>query len=331
VIDQSSLKMTNKSSILVICGPTASGKTSLSLEIAKLLPKANILSADSRQIYQGLDIVTGKDIPADLPPNISFFGLDLVEPNQAYNLADFVSYSQKIIQSSIKENVPLIIVGGTGLYLKAITSDLLNVHVPPNIDLRRDLERLDLKTLQSRLLELNPNKLASLNNSDLHNPRRLIRAIEISSSLRDSTSIDTPLEGTNQSNPSSLDRHASLTMTDISFLWIGLHQDKEIQKAKIRQRVLDRLDYGAIEEVENLMIKYPNHRPPIFTSLGVQETSKFLHQEITRETLIHLWTASEIAYARRQMVWFKKQPGIVWYDKSTIDSHLIAKLTEIYK
>ena len=326
--------------ILVICGPTASGKTSLALSVASCLrseirdlksPSVNILSADSRQVFKGLDIVTGKDIPADLPPNISLLGLDLVEQNQAYNLADFVSYSQKIIQSSIKENVPLIIVGGTGLYLKAITSDLLSVHVPPNQSLRFDLEKLDLPSLQSRLFALNHQKFESLNNSDKNNPRRLIRAIEIASS------VTTPVITTNPpvitTCPSGRRGEAwqSIKMTQPHFQWIGLKPDRETLKLSIRRRVLDRLDSGAIKEVENLIVKYPDLHLPIYTSLGVKQILQFLHQEISREELIERWTLSEIDYGRRQMVWFKKQSGIVWYDKSTVDSHLITKLAEIYK
>ena len=307
--------------ILIICGPTASGKTNLALSIAdKLLLQhlsVNILSADSRQVYQSLDIVTGKDIPQDLSPNINFFGLDLVEPHQVYNLADFVSYAQNIIQSSIKEQVPLIIVGGTGLYLKAITSDLLNVHVPPNQPLRHDLEKLDLPSLQSRLLAINPQKFESLNNYDLHNPRRLIRAIEIASSLT------TPVIAS--------EARQSIKTVRPYFHWIGLRQEKEALKEKIRQRVLNRLITDAIEEVEKLMEKYPDHHLPIFTSLGVKEIVQYLKKDITREKLIDSWTNSEIDYARRQMVWFQKQPDIFWYDKSTVDASVADKLAEIYK
>ena len=86
-----------------------------------------------------------------------------------------------------------------------------------------------------------------------------------------------------------------------------------------------------MEEVKNLIAKYPDLHLPIYTSLGVKQILQFLHQEIPRETLVDLWAASEVEYARRQTVWFKKQPGIVWYDKSTVDDHLIAKLAEIYK
>ncbi len=301
--------MPKKPAILVICGATATGKTSLAISVAKSLisssspatagltpsTSVNILSADSRQIYRGLDIVTGKDIPEDLPPSINFFGLDLVEPNQSFNLSDYVQYSKKVIQESLSQKIPLIIVGGTGLYLKAITSDLLNVQVPPNQSLRSELEKLTLVELQNKLQEVNLEKYISLNNSDIHNPRRLIRAIEIACH-------------------SGTCNRVTVSPCHPSFSWVGLHQDKEVQKANIRQRVISRLNAGAIQEVEQLLKKYSEPKLPLFTSLGVREIIGYLHQKISRDELVELWTAAENDYARRQMVWFKRQPGIIWYD-----------------
>jgi len=328
--------------ILVICGPTASGKTSLAVSVASVIASfgnpnrsnltpsgtVHILSADSRQVYKYLDIVTGKDIPADLPPSINFFGLDLVEPNQSFNLSDYVQYSKKVIQESLSQKVPLIIVGGTGLYLKAITSNLLTVNIPPNESLRGQLEKLDLSALKTMLLKINPQKFASLNHSDVNNPRRLIRALEISlspsligeglSPVRDTSSL--------RGGTPTWQSHSTPT-----FLWIGLHQDKEAQKAKINQRVLERLNAGAIDEVKKLIKKYPDKSLALFTSLGVREIIEFLNQKISREELINLWTLAENDYARRQMVWFKKQPGIIWYDTGKVNNSLAVKLAELLK
>lgn len=296
--------------ILVICGPTASGKTSLALKIAGLFPRCNLLSVDSRQIYQDLDLITGKDIPEDLSPNISLYGLNLVSPKQIFNVSDFTNYSQKVIADSIAQKIPLIIVGGTGLYLQAITSNLLTVHIPPNSVLRKKLEKLDLPELKKRLREINAVKFNSLNNSDVNNPRRLIRALEISSS--------------NQS------LSAKFTQDSVpSFHWIGLSQDKDLQKENIKKRVLDRLKNGAIQEVQSLLKNYQNRKLPIFSSLGVKQILEFLDQRITMEELINLWTLAENAYARRQMVWFKKQPGIIWYDRSKANQLLVEKLAKV--
>ena len=337
--------------ILVICGPTASGKTSLALQVAETLlhrhsgldPESrnlslrstkccgnltpslsvNLLSADSRQIYQGLDIVTGKDLPPSLSPKIRFFGLDLVQPDTIFNLSDYTQYARQVISDSLSQKVPLIIVGGTGLYLKAITSDLLTVHVPPNAKLRARLESLDLEALKKLLKKLNPQKFSSLNNSDANNPRRLIRAIEISSTKQQSLSCHPRESGDPFSN--------SIPFVLPTFHQIGLRIDRETQQANIRERVVRRLKTGAVTEVENLIQKYPHQSLPIFTSLGVREISRYLSQAISREKLIDAWTSAEIDYARRQMVWFQKQPEIIWYDMSSRQNQKLAiKLAKIF-
>jgi tRNA dimethylallyltransferase len=303
----------DKQKILVICGPTASGKTDLALQLAKELPKANILSVDSRQVYQDLDLITGKDIPQDLPATIKIFGLDIFKPNETANLADFVRYSQKIINESEESNIPLIVVGGTGLYLKALTQNLSLAAVPPNPELRQKLESLSLKELQDLLKKQNPQKLSSLNHSDFMNPRRLIRAIEISSAKSGSIKNDT----------------SSAFLPE--FRWVGLLPDKESIKKHILARVLSRLEQGAITEVKNLLKKYPDRDLTIYSSLGVSQIIAFLEGKLSPEELVRVWTNAEVDYARRQIVWFKKQPGIVWYDKSTDKSSLISELKKIYQ
>ncbi len=306
--------MSKKTNILVICGPTASGKTSLAIEIAKAIDSTvNILSADSRQIYQGLDLVTGKDIPSDLPESIKFYGLDLAKPDSNFNLWQFTDYAKNIIQNSLKENIPLIVVGGTGLYLKAITSDYLNINIPKNEKLRRKLESMDKPALQKLLLKKNPEKYQSLNHSDLNNPRRLIRAIEIATSS---------LRGAKRRGNLT----PSIQVRLPNFLWVGIVQDKELLKEKIRRRVSDRIESGAIEEVKNIFQKFPDQTLPIYTSLGVKHITQYLDKKITHEELIDLWATSELDYARRQMVWFKKQSGIIWYDKSKINKALAGRL-----
>lgn len=302
---------TNKK-ILVICGPTASGKTSLALAVAKHLPSVNILSVDSRQIYKDLDIVTGKDVPKGLSSHIKFFGLDLVSPDKVWNVANFVEYAQKIIQKSLSDNTPLIIVGGTGLYLQAITSNLLSHHIPPNQMLREELEKLDLAALKTKLMEINSAKFVSLNNSDVNNPRRLIRAIEISSA------------------PAVIHLGESEINHSV-FYWVGLKQERDILEKKILQRVKDRLKSGAVSEVQSLQKKYTNTKLPIFSSMGVKQIIDYKNQKISLEELISLWTTAENNYSKRQMVWFKKQPDIIWYDKSSLDAILVKELAEILK
>lgn len=298
--------------ILVICGPTASGKTSLALQVAeKLKTPVNILSADSRQIFKGLDIVTGKDIPTNLSSNIRIYGLDLVSPEENFNVSDYVNFARKIMTESVKNQTPLIIVGGTGLYLKAATSDYLNVNVAPDPLLREKLEKLNLEELQKSLLNVSPQRYHSLNESDIKNPRRLIRAIEITLGVPN-FSYPTLPEG-------------------LKFFWVGLKTDMESQRDFIRQRVIERIRGGAIDEVRKLLDKFTDRAHPVHSSLGVADIIVLLDGKISEEELIERWVKAEVDYARRQMVWFKKQPGIIWYDKSKINLKLVDELVSILK
>lgn len=309
--------MSQKQNIVVICGPTASGKTSLALDVANRLPQANLLSVDSRQTYEGLDIVTGKDIPLDLPEKISVFGLNLFSPHEASNISAFEKYSHNIILSSLQQHTPLIIVGGTGFYLHAITHNLSDTLVPQDSELRQQIESLPTSELQSILSKLSPEKFASLNHSDLFNPRRLIRAIEVAT-FRGKHTITT------YSIFDDIEKQSV-------FNWVGIMPSKEQINLAIRQRVVSRLQNGAIDEVIKLLSEVPNRALPVHTTLGVPEITRFLDGDITREELVDLWTKAEIDYARRQIVWFKKQKDIIWYDKDSIDEQLINRLVTLLK
>jgi len=302
--------MRNKTDVVIICGPTSSGKTGLALQLAKELKSANILSVDSRQAYKHLDIITGKDVPQDLPKDIHIFGHDIFNPDQIANLGEFVSYSKKVISSSQDSHTPIIIVGGTGLYLKAITEDLNFVSIPPNQKLRDELEKLTLENLQNRLKKENPQKFSTINHSDFMNPRRLIRYIEISQSKLFPQTKET---------------------LNIKFHWVGLHLNIDNLRENIHNRVLERLNSGAVDEVKTLLNKYPNKSLPIYSSLGVSQIIEYLEGNISLDTLEEIWTKAEVDYARRQMVWFKKQPGILWYDKDIDKIKLSQELSKIYQ
>ena len=182
--------LNSKSKIVVICGPTASGKTALALKLAKLQP-SSLIVVDSRQAYKGLDILTGKDIPPAFVkknnPLSSYFehkntriwGIDLISPDQTPNLSDFTRFAWKVITREQQLGQQIILVGGTGLYLKAITSPLSQIHVPQLPKLRLKLNNQPLTSLQNYLRKINSNHFNTLNHSDQNNPRRLIRHIEI--------------------------------------------------------------------------------------------------------------------------------------------------------
>lgn len=293
--------------ITIICGPTASGKTALALRLAEVSTKAgrpaSIISADSRQIYQGLDIITGKDIPKGFvkkenfyeKDNLRLWGFDLLSPDEVYNASDFSTLTRKIISEESKQGRTVFVVGGTGFYLKSLTRPESLAQIPPNETLRKNLEKLSIGKLQQKLNSLDPQRLLQMNQSDINNPRRLIRAIEVSLS---------PPFPPSSSFPQSL-----------KFSWIGLKISLDDLRPRIQKRILSRLDHGAVSEVQNLLASYPNQNLPIYTSLGIKPIIRFLNQEIDRPTLINTWFTDEMNYAKRQLTWFKKQPEIVWYDR----------------
>jgi len=307
--------MTSLPRVLIIAGLTASGKTDLALSIARQLPAVDIISADSRQFYQGPRLISGQDVPSgftratssdihytDQPAvyfhsdHIRLWAVDQLPPDQILNLSDYVDFVWQIIDQAIKDRRSVIIVGGTGLYLKAISQPLNRLSHPPDLQLRQQLDQLDVDQLQQRLRRLDPDWLDRLNHSDRHNPRRLIRAIEVSSGVEQGT-------GSSSRQP-------------VEFRWLGLKPDLSTLEDKIHARVLKRLDQGALDEVKSLLKNYSPDLPAL-SALGIKYIRQYLNKDIDRDKMIELWTQQELSYAKDQWTWFKKQPHVIWYDENT--------------
>jgi tRNA dimethylallyltransferase len=327
-----SLPTTNNPKIIVICGPTATGKTNLALNIANHCQETSIISIDSRQAYQMLDILTGKDIPNGFLPkkskilfqhtpvcyyesgNIRLWGIDLLKPDQDQNLSDFVKFAWAVIEKENQEDRQIILVGGTGLYLKGIVDDLDQIHIPQDPKLRSKLDKLSTESLKDELIALNSSQFEKLNHSDQNNPRRLIRQIEIALSEIKKVSIEKP----------SRSLHPE-------YLIIGLETNRDKLKEAITARVKKRLSSGALTEVKTLLQKFPNPKLRIYTSLGVNFLVDFLNGQINQDILIENWSQSEFAYAKRQIIWFKKQKKIIWYDKDVQPEIIIKKVNTWFK
>ena len=189
--------------LLVICGPTATGKTELGMYLAKMLaagpkgsgPGGEIVSADSRQIYKGMDIGTGKDLPKkskiqklqDSKLEYGFFnitgvrmwGYDIVEPNEDFSVARYINTANLIIKDIWRRNKLPILVGGTGFYIKGVVDGIPTASVPKSLRIREKFKDKLVKELQDVLRKFDAKRFASMNESDKNNPRRLVRAIEI--------------------------------------------------------------------------------------------------------------------------------------------------------
>lgn len=262
--------------ILIICGPTATGKTALAAKLAKKF-KAELISADSRQVYKGMNIVTGKD----KPKGVKIHGLDLINPDEDFSVAHFVKYTATLINQI---RFP-IIVGGTGLYLNSLVNPPQTLSIKPNYQLRKKLAEKPLSVLQTELRKLNLEKFNSMNHSDQLNPRRLIRAIEVS------------LQG-----ESSQVSTRTLLNGKYDFLWIGLTATKRILDKRIKDRVQTRVKAGALQEWEKLKQKHALSLPSM-SGIGYKELPD-----------INAWIQAEQQYCRRQLTWFNKNKLIHWFD-----------------
>lgn len=307
---------TSPTKLLVITGPTATGKTALALKLAKLLP-ADLISADSRQVYTNLDLIPGKDIPSGFHKKLSpitlnqspipiytnnkttIYGYDLVKPDQSWNLNFFHQFAWKVIAYTSQQRRIPIIIGGTGLYIDTLFNPSPCVQIPPNPSLRGKLEKLSVNELQDKLLNLNPDKFNSLNYSDQHNPRRLIRAIEILSST------------VNHPKPTT-------TPPQLDCLKIALTAPLPTLKKNITNRVKQRLDANYLNELNILKSLDPDLKKlPASSSLGYRILNDFHLNKITYQQALTLWVSQELNYAKRQLTWLRAQSNYHWIDINT--------------
>ncbi len=292
--------------ILVVCGPTATGKTSLAISLAQKF-KGELVSADSKQVYQGLDIGTGKDIPPDFRKRgyykykgIKIWGYDLIGPKDEFSVSQFVSFARaKIGQIHKKGKLP-ILVGGTGLYIRAIVDGISTVEIPKKEALRKNLAEKAKDELFEMLAQLDPIKAGSLNASDRENPRRLIRAIEIAT---------WKLEFGRQNHKKAK------TYKDV--LFIGLKAPKELLFEKIEERVRARLRAGLIKEISSLLLKGVDWNDQSMSSLGYRQFRGYFEGSQKKEEAIADWKKEERNYAKRQITWFKKDLRINWFDTTS--------------
>jgi tRNA dimethylallyltransferase len=284
--------------LLCIVGQTGTGKTAKAIEISALTPNI-LVSADSRQVYRDMDIVTGKDHPT----KINIAGVDICEPNEPCSVAVWYEAVLPVIEKAWQEEKLVIVVGGTGLYLRALTEGIPTMQVPMNESLRKNLSTLSITELQEKLWELSPEKFSEMNHSDQDNPRRLVRAIEIA-----------------MYNPVNLQRTISGHHSTI----IGLkYADTANYKSAVKERVISRLKEGAIAETKKLLTLYGKNLPSM-SAIGYRSIIAYLEGNYSEEEMIEHWVTDELAYAKRQMTWFTKVPKIKWYYRDITGAEIYA-------
>ncbi len=273
--------------ILVIVGPTSSGKSDLAVELA-LKFNGEIVSADSRQVYKGLDIGSGK-ITKEEMKGVPHHLLDVADPKHVFNITEFKELAEKSINNILDRNKLPIIAGGTGFYARAVVDGLSFPDVPPNERLREELETKNIEELSEILKTLDSDRHASI---DIYNKRRFVRAIEIAKAVG-----YVPKAKTNPKYES---------------LQIGIETGDELRE-RIEQRLENRLKAGMLEEVEKL---HENGLPwERFEELGLEYRyiSRFLRGMISEEKMKEEIINKSWQYSRRQLTWFRKDKRIKWF------------------
>jgi len=299
-----------KKKLWVITGPTATGKTKLAIDLAKQID-GEIVSADSRQLYRFLDIISGKDLTdhnfslvKTLPEsfqigyyrikNIPVWLYDVVDPKKYFSAYDWVLCAKKVIAILEKNHKQPIIAGGAYFYIRSLLYGLSASGVGPNWKLRQEAKTMTLEQLQSKLKQINPNIFNSLNHSDRNNSRRLTRWLEKASTAEKQT----PLLGIAE-------------QYDLQI--IGLrYKDSETLKNKIAERVEQRLKQGALEEIELLLKMGYSREDPGLQSIGYQQLLAYFNDQLSLDQAKAAWLIKEKQYAKRQLTFMKKNPDINW-------------------
>jgi len=286
------MKNNSNNKIIIILGPTASGKSSTAIKLAQKF-NGEIISADSRQIYKGMDIGSGKITPQERAL-ISHYMLDIVSPKTDFSVAKFKKRAEKYIENILKRDKLPIICGGTGFWIQAIVDDIIYPEVKPNWELRKKLEKESLENLFEKLEKIDPQRAKTV---DIKNKVRLIRAIEICQTLG-----KVPIK-------------KEVTSSKYNFLQIGILRDKESLHQRIKLNVEQRFKGGMITEVENLKKSGLSWKKIESFGLSFKLVPQFIRGKIkTIPELKEKIYLAEKNYAKRQMTWFKRDKRIKWID-----------------
>lgn len=285
----------NQSKLIAVIGPTASGKTKVAVDLALAL-KTEIISGDSRQVYRGMDLGTGKDIEEYTIDGfeIPYHLIDIVDAGYKYNIHEFQNDFFKVYEKITGKGKTPILCGGSGLYVQSVTQDYNLLAVPPNPELQKTLEG---KTL-SELSEVLHTYKKLHNHSDTETLRRAIRAIEIADYQ--------------QSHPELISHFPKLNT-----LYIGVDISRDLRRAKISKRLKERLEQGMIEEVQTLL-KTLSPEDLIYYGLEYKYVTLYLTHVLSYQQMYEQLEIAIHQFAKRQMTWYrgveKKGIKIHWID-----------------
>lgn len=271
-----------KPKIIVIAGPTSSGKTAYSIKLAKKI-NGEIISADSRQVYKGINLLSGKVTKKEMG-KIQHYMLDIADPKRAYSVFKYQKDATKAINAILKKGKVPIICGGTGFYIDALVYNRTMPEVKPNNLLRKKLEKLSTTELFNMLKKHDKNRAITI---DKKNPVRIIRAIEIATVLGKVPKL-------------------SESKSPYEIEWIIIDQDDAVLKEKIEKRLRDRIKSGMLREAKKLHQNGVSFKRMEKLGLECRESSLYLQGKISKKELIENLNSQIWKYAKRQRVWFKK-------------------------
>ena len=280
--------------MIAIVGPTASGKSALAMRVAERVG-GEIVAADSRQVYRGMDVGTAKptvEERARIPHHL----IDVADPGERYDVLRYQRDGREALAEIRARGRVALVVGGTGLYVRALLDGLDLASLPHDPAVRARLESEDPSALHERLRAIDPEAASRV---DPRNRRRLVRYLEVA------TIADGPVPRVRGAR--------------VAALRIGLRPPREVLVAAIARRVREMVEAGVLDEARALVARGVDPRLPSMSAHGYLHWAAHLRGEIDLETAIALTARDVRAYSRRQMTWFRRDPAIRWFDPTAID------------
>ena len=290
--------MTQKPKVIVICGPTASGKTALSIELAKRI-NGEIVSADSMQIYKDMNIGTAKPTKEEMQ-GIKHYLIDFVSPDKRYSVAQYKKDAKQAINEILKKGKYPIVVGGTGLYVDSLIYEIEYDDIKLDENYRKELEKIaeeqGLEKLYNMALKIDPIAMKKISKND---KKRIMRILEI---YKATGKTKTEQEIESRKRPIEYD-----------YKVFAINWNREELYQRINKRVYIMIKQGLIDEVKNILQKY-NTFPTAMQGLGYKEVVEYLNGNCTKEEMIEKIKKETRRFAKRQLTWFRKNKQTIWLD-----------------
>jgi len=291
--------------LITILGPTASGKSELAVRLAQKF-NGEIISADSRQVYKGMDIGTGKVRKKEMK-GIPHYLLDVANPKRRFTVAQYRKLAVNAINKIFKKRKLPILCGGTGFYIQAIVDGIIIPEVPPDWRLRKKLEKKSVKELYHILKKLDPRRAKTI---EKDNPRRLIRAIEVVMKTKKPVPV------------------LKINPLPYPVLIIGIKKEKKELSSLIKRRLLKRLRKGMIAEVKRLKNSGLSWKRLEEFGLEYRYIAQYLQRKIKYNEMLEKIQKESEQFAKRQMTWFKRDKRIKWIKKQPKAEKLVKEFLE---